>query len=77
MPKCEPNCFEDMTSTLKVKGLKIASINVASLLLHIEELRLKKTADVRINGMASCDILSSFLAVCLNFIVNKDYSSHM
>jgi len=36
-----------------------------------------KTADVRLNGMASCDILSSFLSVCLNFIVNKDYSSHM
>lgn len=29
-----------MISTLKVRGFKIASINVASLSLHIEELRL-------------------------------------
>ena len=40
MPECEPNCYDDMTSALKVRGFKIASINVASLPLHIEELRL-------------------------------------
>lgn len=38
-PECEPNCYDDMTA-LKVRGFKIASINVASLSLHIEELRL-------------------------------------
>ena len=40
MPKYEPNCYGDLTSALKVRGFKTASINVASLLLHIEELPL-------------------------------------
>ena len=39
-PEFEPNCYDDMTSALKVRGFKFASINVASLSLHIEELWL-------------------------------------
>ena len=40
LPQCKQNCYDDITLTTKVRGFKIASINVASLLLHIEELRV-------------------------------------